>query len=633
MTLGISVLAYGAAADGTTDDSSAFQAALDAAEGQSVTVPAGRYLISDVQLPRTSSLVLDVGAVLVHRSGGALPMFQLTAAAERFRLRGGAIDGRRSTIAGWPSIVRGALPSGKTIDIEDVHFTGTVAAVVRLTGFGGYLNFSRNRVTDQAQHSGVNGQFTTVVTIVNGQPGARGTIITDGNWHHFDAPLDHEGSNPGGYFVCTSPDVGGGATPFGNLSTWRAIGNHFRGYGQFGGPGTGTNDISPLHTYPTIKGARWVGNYFEACGFPAMSAKSVEDFVCTGNTIQDGMRSSRNHASEGAISYVPGYQAGSEVRARAVIANNTISNPGGEAVREQTGIAVKGTSTSKATDVTVVGNVYSGGGVGVDLVNVENAVVSNNILRCGTGTSPAGHGVGVKLSNVTGRVLISGNAIETSNGNCVTATSGNAGAHLTISGNELADERSGTGACILVSSVAGLKISGNVLFKPSGHAVYVSGVVGRYAYDESNTVPPHLTVSVSWSGIASGHGQLVGSATPIGRVTPGHRGATYRQTDGAGSALFIATGTTSADWSPVQTLAAARSSADAGTVALGSDGPHAASTASTTTSSVAGAALASDAAEQSPAAPHVGLCSFDTVLGKPTWWNGEAWVDAGGATI
>lgn len=551
-TEGYNVIDYGAIGDGVANDSGAFQAALNAAAGAQVLVPAGRYLISNIQLPEKASLRLDPAAVLLHRSGGALPMFEYTAATTSFRVRGGAVDGQRATIAGRPSIIRGELPFGKSIDIEDVHFTGTVFAVVRLTNFGGYLNFSRNKVTDQAQHSGVAGQFTTVITVVNGQADVRGTIITDGNWHYFDAVLDHEGSNPGGYFICTSPNVGGGATPNGNLSTWQAIGNYFRGYGQFGGPGTGTNDISPLHTYPTIKGARWANNYFEACGFPAMSAKSVEDFVCTGNTIQDGMRSSRNHASEGAISYVPGYQAGSLTRARAVISNNTISNPGGEVALEQTGIAVKGTSTSKATDVVVTGNVYQGGGVGVDLVNVENAVISSNIFRCVTGTSPAGAGIGVRFSNVEGQVLISGNSIECSNGNAIVGINGNATADVMISGNEIVDTRPSSGAGILFRACASLKVTGNVLRCNNGQAINLDGIIGSFSWDESNTIDAG-TFSIDWSEIGAASGQLVGAGTPVGKVKAAYSGVTYRQTDGAGAtALFVATGTTASDWTPIQ---------------------------------------------------------------------------------
>lgn len=549
----ISVTDHGAVGDGVTDDSAAFQAALNAAAGANVYVPAGSYSITNIQLPARTSLELDDAATLVHRSGGALPMFEYTISSESMRVRGGTVDGQRATIAGWPSLIRGQLPAGKTIDIEGVTFVGTVFAVVRLTNFGGYLNFSRNRVVDQAQHSGIAGQFTTVITIVNGQAGARGTVITDENWHHFDQPLTHEGANPGGYFICTSPDVGGGATPHGNLSTWQAIGNHFRGYGQFGGPGSGTNDISPLHTYPTIKGARWANNYFEACGFPAMSAKSVEDFVCSGNTIQDGMRSSRNHASEGAISYVPGYQAGSLTRARAVISNNIVSNPGGEVALEQTGIAVKGTSTSNATDVVVVGNVYRGGGVGVDLVNVDNAVVSTNILRCIAGTSPENAGVGIRFSNVRGKVVVSGNSIYCENGNTMVGLTGNSAAEVMISGNELIDTRVNRGANILFRDCSSLKISSNVFKSYGGQSLNLGGSIRELSYDESNTIHDG-TVSINWTGIEKASGQIVGSGVPSGRVTPAYPGVTYRQADGAtGAALFVSTGTTSADWAAVQT--------------------------------------------------------------------------------
>jgi hypothetical protein len=47
---------------------------------------------------------------------------------------------------------------------------------------------------------------------------------------------------------------------------------------------------------------------------------------------------------------------------------------------------------------------------------------------------------------------------------------------------------------------------------------------------------------------------LVDAGSPVGAVTPAHAGVLYRQSDGSGSSrLFIATGTTSADWAVIQT--------------------------------------------------------------------------------
>ena len=34
-----------------------------------------------------------------------------------------------------------------------------------------------------------------------------------------------------------------------------------------------------------------------------------------------------------------------------------------------------------------------------------------------------------------------------------------------------------------------------------------------------------------------------------------------------------------------------------------------------------------------PSDPAIGMCYFNTTIGKPCWWNGTNWVDASGTTI
>lgn len=543
---GISVLEYGATGDGVTDDSAAFQAALDAADGRTVIVPPGDYLVGWIQVTR-ASIRMDDGARLIHLSGGALPIFNLSMeAGQSLKIRGGTIDGQKDTIAGRPPIVLAELMQGRSLDIEGVTFDGIKFAAYRLRNFGGYLNFSHNRIINHAQHGPNAGETSVVGTITNGQEGVKGTIRTNHNWHFFDEALTGPGAAPGGYFHATSPDVGGGATPNGNLSTWEATGNYFYGYGQFGGPGGGTGDISPLHTYPTFAGARWTNNYFEMCGFPAMSGKSVQDFVCTGNVILNGRVDERNVASEGAISYVPGYQAGSLSRPRAVIANNVITDPGGQPGQGQTGIAIKGTTTSSATEVVCTGNVIHTNGPGISLVQVDDAVIANNLIRCVGGP---GTGHGIQLASVTGKVLIQGNSVQVEHGNAIHSPTAQPEMELTILGNELHDVRSDTGAVALIRDCTILKFSGNVFKKPAGQMVNIAGAtsLGMLAWDESNTFEGSTTVSINWTNIATGSGQLIGhNSTPVGNVRAAYQGVTYRPA--GGGVTFVATGTGPGDW-------------------------------------------------------------------------------------
>jgi hypothetical protein len=94
----LSVRDFGARGDGRSDDTRAFQAALDRLDGGGVVrVPAGRYSVDQVAVRRRGIRVaLDPGAVLVKRgSAGAQSrgIFVLDGLHDaRFELAGGAID-------------------------------------------------------------------------------------------------------------------------------------------------------------------------------------------------------------------------------------------------------------------------------------------------------------------------------------------------------------------------------------------------------------------------------------------------------------------------------------------------------------------------------------------------------------
>lgn len=513
---GINVTAYGAKGDGVTDDTLAFNDALAAAAGKELFVPAGTYVLGNVQIPAIANLRMDEGATLLHKAGAASATPMLNFTGTRFRLRGGKVDGNRANQTNRPYIFTGSIQAGKSFDIEDVHFTGTVASIAYITNFGGYLNFTNNRVTDQAEHSGSGSDFTTIITVTSGEAGQKGLIRTNHNRAEFRGVPARAGSNPGGFFINTT--TAGGDSADGNLSTWEAIGNYFYGYGQH----DSVNDISPLHSYPTIAGARFADNYFEQCGFCAVSAKSVQDFVFTGNVILNGMVSAKNTASEGAISYVPGYKAGSFLRQRAVISNNIVKDPGGEsATLQQNCLSVHGTSTSYVSDVVISNNVFIGGGNGINFQYVTDIVVKGNIITPGTGAD-AGSQKGLQFTFVNGTVLIEGNRVKTGNGSGIHAIQDVNTAKFTVQGNFMEHAAAGYYAMIL-RGMAYLKQAANTINATAGIALNVqadaaANKVGTLAYDQSNTILAG-NVSINWPDVTTLLGRYPRNGKPT--IAPG----------------------------------------------------------------------------------------------------------------
>lgn len=97
----INVVDYGALGDGTTDDTSAIQAAIDACTNSSGTVifPFGTYVVST--LSPKSNVTLDLqGSTLFLKSGTNERIFNGSSGGENFCVLNGTLDGNQSGNAG-----------------------------------------------------------------------------------------------------------------------------------------------------------------------------------------------------------------------------------------------------------------------------------------------------------------------------------------------------------------------------------------------------------------------------------------------------------------------------------------------------------------------------------------------------
>lgn len=592
--LPISVKTHGAKGDGTTDDTAAFAAALTAAAGRTITVPSGTYVLHSLAVTGKANLRLDQGATLLHKPGATNSMIHFT--GTHLSIHGGAVDGNKTNQTAWTYLITGPVPEGATVELERVHVRNTVASGLYLSNFGGTVSMQNCVVTGQTEHDGVLGHYTTILHLVSGQgDGKKGLVRFNHNrCYGTDAPA-LAGGNPGGLFLATNGRTPGapGSEGFadGNLSTLEAIGNYFYGYGQ----NAGGNDISPIHTYPTIGGARVIGNYFEACGFSAITAKSVQDFTCANNTIVNGLVSPQNVASEGAIAYLPGYQAASTSRPRAVITGNIISNPGGQPDKAMYGISVHGITTSLADDVTIADNVIDGAGVGIHLDYAVDATIKGNRITAATnGANMSDHGL--RVDNVYGTVLVADNYFDAPNGSGMYVLGKVATARFTLTGNVFRTI-STTWACILRGASLA-KFTGN-LFDGASLALSVAGdgtnPTGTLWWDLSNMAVSG-TISFNFAEINLARGHITYPNAPD-QLVKAPAGTLYTRTSAGGTTMLY--------------------------VKAGGNG--------------ASGWLAADGLDAGTARPTVYLYAgrqfFDTTLGKVITHNGTAWVDAMGATV
>lgn len=409
-------------------DTPALLAAITAADGTAnVRIAGGLCVIDTITVPVSTTIRLDDSTTLKHKSASSNHMFVVPAGVS-FTLTGGTVDGNRlGQTQYYRAIVRASVPTGARLRVTNVDFTGTLAAAVIVYNFGGEFDISRCRFLDMAEHDGVYQHATAAVLVESGEVGARPHARFSFNYLKGTITPVLPGGSPGGIFFAPTTNYIAGE---GNFATLEAIGNVFYGIGQ----NCAGNDIACLHTYPTTDGARFIGNYFEGCGFSAIAAKSTRDFVCTGNVIRDGQVSSANDPTSGAIYYTPGDHAASYSRPRAVISGNIVDTPGGSATTKQNGISVIGTSTSYADEFVISDNVITGCGKGIYLDYARDGLISGNRVSGSSGGAD-GTEPGIEPNHIIGTLRMTDNHVDVSNGYGVVCINGVENAKLIIDGN------------------------------------------------------------------------------------------------------------------------------------------------------------------------------------------------------
>lgn len=557
--------------DGVSDDTPAFQAALAKAgeTGTALYVPAGVYVLSNLVVNTGLSMYLDSGATLLAAPNSVGPMISYV--STNLLIEGGTIDGNKANQIRYVHVIAGDVPEGCSIIIRNVNVRNTVMSLLWATDFGGLIDITGCQFSGQKEGGLANDQVSFLAYVMSGEIGKKGLMRFNHNTAYATVPAALDGGSPGGVFFCCRTNSLADP-PAGNFSTFEAIGNKFYGYGQ----NIGIHDISPLHFYPACGGARIIGNYFEQCGFCAISAKSVMDCVISGNIIVNGQMTTKNIATEGAISYVPGYMAETNMRPRAVITGNIVSNPGGQtgsgyqaciSVHGNNAGSAYGDTNSYASQWVVANNVLSGGGRGLHVDYAENGVIDGNLIIGGT-NGAAGADIGLIFYHCRGSIRISNNHIITANGHGILGTTSLTNANFDVVGNRFDHSAAGTYACALRGPKF-LYYSGNIFNVTAGTGVSwgtdIDGnPIGAVSWDDSNMFEAG-GLSINWTAVGKFYGAVKAANSPVGVVTPGEIGTKYLQTNN--STLWISTGTGVSNWTPVVMYDYALSQLRAGTSA------------------------------------------------------------------
>lgn len=117
----VNVKDYGAAGDGTTDDTTAITNAINASAGQSTFFPEGTYLVDTITISSASNylLSLDTDAIIKHKDSATDVMLDFTSSSSTVRIDGGVFDGNKDN----QTALRGCIKfMSNNFDISNTTF-------------------------------------------------------------------------------------------------------------------------------------------------------------------------------------------------------------------------------------------------------------------------------------------------------------------------------------------------------------------------------------------------------------------------------------------------------------------------------------------------------------------------------
>lgn len=250
---------WGAAGDGTTDDTTALSSAVSS--GSVVELqPNATYLISHIA--KTGNVVLrgDIGnpPIVKHKAAASDDMIDITG---DLQVSGVKFDGNRANQTGRHKLIDVA---GSFIDIRQCLFTGSVNRAISCTA-SGVVKVLDNRFLDMAEHGGTTGQTSLAGYITSN---AAVQIWIQGNHVIHGTPSDVD-SAPGGFQLS------------GTALSAEISGNYFKNIGQR----KANNYIGCIDLYTDCDKTIVSNNRIDTYYYTALKLQNACRLVVTGNII------------------------------------------------------------------------------------------------------------------------------------------------------------------------------------------------------------------------------------------------------------------------------------------------------------------------------------------------------------
>jgi hypothetical protein len=525
---------FGAAGDGSTDDSTAASKAFAAAPLKSQVYYDGRtYILDAVTTTRDVGLKLHQNAVLKHKASATSNMISYTGACTSI-IEGGTLDGNKDaqTLFGASHTRYACLQTySDGMRVRDLVIQNYTLAGINDFNTRTKIYIQRVDFVDGAEHGGTyradrteqSSAIQVTATASNINPR---WIIEDCHvWQTSDPSAT--GKAPGGFIFGGVVSTDTLITPVITRCTFKKIGQTF--------PRTGdANHIGCIDFYEGTTKGQIVNCEFTEIKYCGVKCQNSFAAHIEGN-YADGIDSGILEADGAALVLVDVTRTlGNALTdyGHTIISNNRLFDAGNCACIR---VAGRGTaSTDEIVSITISGNrCKNSAGRALQIVNSAGTIRVEGGDYVGAGPSGSSGAVEVQNLDAAGKVIFSGVSITPTANHGLWATSGISGS-IYVQGGVIANAGSGTTAIVL-SSAARLSLKGVTLDGTSGGAYAITGASTLEWYGVNATAGSR---SITWVNITNAEGDLEGTGSPEGVVKALKGRATFRRLDGAAGTIL-----------------------------------------------------------------------------------------------
>ena len=275
-TTGVNVKNYGATGDGTTDDTTAIQAAVAANYGAKISFPAGTYVVNSVTVTNSISLDLQPDAILKHKASASGDMFEWSGRCDG-SITGGVFDGNKANQTD-ASLKIFDLRGGASCRFSGCTFQNYKKSGIIFSAMNGESSVTYCKFLDGAQHTGTVQEYSIGIVCQSAPSNQYNVLNVTGCTFRNSTTATY---GKGGSALLIIEQSGG-------KTKCVATGNTFDGMGTY----AAGNLVGSIELYEGADGSVISANTIRNGYTHGIRVQNSDNVTITGNTILNGAASS-----------------------------------------------------------------------------------------------------------------------------------------------------------------------------------------------------------------------------------------------------------------------------------------------------------------------------------------------------